>query len=384
VDRVGAVLVETYRITRLIAEGGMGDVYEAQHIRVPKKFAVKFLKGALVDKAEALARFRREAEIIATLDHPNIVSLFDYNIGDDGVPYIVLEFLDGEHLGRWIQRGPIPLEDVLRILDAVGKALSVAHAKDVVHRDLKPENVILCANGSIKVVDFGVAKLRGAAGLTAFNTTVGTVPYMSPEQILGGVLDGRTDEFALAAITWEMLTGQSCFGSTQSVPVPDQALKVLRHVPPKIESVPDAVDLVLQKGLAKEAGDRFPSVNEFVRAMHDAAQSAEATPHTTSREVASATERNPLITDRNLPLSPLPTAVTSSEVRSDFVTPTSQVDRDHLLPPGRPRITAPSMRAVDGTNRVRLRWKINSRTISIVAGATFGVVLALTIWLLVR
>ena len=87
----------------------MGDVYEAQHIRVPKKFAVKFLKGALVDKAEALARFRREAEIIATLDHPNIVTLFDYNIGDDSVPYIVLEFLDGEHLGRVIARGTLAL-----------------------------------------------------------------------------------------------------------------------------------------------------------------------------------------------------------------------------------------------------------------------------------
>jgi serine/threonine-protein kinase len=379
---VGAVLVETYRITRLIAEGGMGDVYEAQHVRVPKKFAVKFLKSILVDKAEALARFRREAEIIAALDHPNIVTLFDYNVGEDGVPYIVLEFLDGEHLGRAIQRGPLPLDDALRIVDAVGKALAAAHAKDVVHRDLKPENVILCANGTIKVVDFGVAKLRGAAGLTAFNTTVGTVPYMSPEQILGGQLDGRTDEFALAAITWEMLSGQSCFGSTQSVPVPDQALKVLRHIPAKLEHVPDAVDQALHKGLAKEAGDRFPTVSEFVRALQDAAQSAEATPQSPPRNDLPPIE-NP-VTDRNLPLSPVPTNVTSAEIRPDFVTPTSQVERDFLLPQGKPRITAPSMRAVEDTSRLYLRWKLNTRTISIVAGATFGVVLALTIWLLVR
>jgi serine/threonine-protein kinase len=149
VDRVGAVLVETYRITRLIAEGGMGDVYEAQHVRVPKKFAVKFLKGALVDKAEALARFRREAEIIATLDHPNIVTLFDYNIGEDGIPYIVLEFLDGDHLGRVIAGGALSLAHALRIVDSVARALEAAHKLDVIHRDLKPENVILCTNGTI-------------------------------------------------------------------------------------------------------------------------------------------------------------------------------------------------------------------------------------------
>jgi eukaryotic-like serine/threonine-protein kinase len=377
VDRVGAVLVETYRITRLIAEGGMGDVYEAQHVRVPKKFAVKFLKGALVDKAEALARFRREAEIIATLDHPNIVTLFDYNIGEDGIPYIVLEFLDGDHLGRVIAGGALSLEHGLRIVDSVARALEAAHKLDVVHRDLKPENVILCTNGTIKVVDFGVAKLRGAAGLTAFNTTVGTVPYMSPEQILGGTLDGRTDEFALAAITFEMLTGNTCFGG--GGPIPDQALRVLRHVPPPIANVPDAVNQVVQKALSKEASDRYASVSEFVAALHEAAGEVEVTPLTPA----------PIVDDRatdqhqQISLPPIATAVTSMDARVDFHTPTSEVDRDYLLPEGRPRITAPSMRAVETTNRIFVGWRgLSTRSLSIIAGATFGVVLALTIWLL--
>ncbi len=350
----------------------MGDVYEAQHVRVPKKFAVKFLKGALVDKAEALARFRREAEIIATLDQPNIVTLFDYNVGDDSVPYIVLEYLDGENLARRLSRGALPLDEAVSVAQAVGRALEAAHAREIVHRDLKPENVILCQNGTVKVVDFGVAKLRGAAGLTAFNTTVGTVPYMSPEQILGGALDGRTDEFALAAICYEMLSGGTCFGGPTTVP--DQALRVLRHVPPPLEGVPPAVDQVVQRGLAKEATDRFPTVTEFVAALTAAAE---------LQDVTAATEAPVEETPADLPQES--TAVTGSTPRPDFHSPTAEVDRSFMLPAaGRPRITAPSMRAVEDTNRIRLPWKLTTRSLSIVAGATFGVVLAVTIWLLAR
>src|SRR5579871_1808014 len=123
VDRVGAVLVETYRIDRLIGEGGMGSVYEATHVRLPKRFAVKFLNLSLLGNLEALLRFRREAEIVAALDHPNIVSLFDYNLTDDGVPYVVLEFLDGDHLGKRIARGRLTVGETMRILVPVAQAL---------------------------------------------------------------------------------------------------------------------------------------------------------------------------------------------------------------------------------------------------------------------
>jgi serine/threonine-protein kinase len=124
INRTGQVLVDTYRIERLLAEGGMGSVYEARHLRLPKRFAIKFLNLNLLNSAEALARFRREAEIIATLDHPNIVSLLDYNVTDDGVPFIVLEFLDGEHLAKRIARGKLPLDEALRIVAPVVHALS--------------------------------------------------------------------------------------------------------------------------------------------------------------------------------------------------------------------------------------------------------------------
>jgi serine/threonine-protein kinase len=363
VDRVGAVLVETYRITRLIAEGGMGDVYEAEHLRVPKRFAVKFLKGALVEKAEALARFRREAEIIATLDHPNVVTLQDYNVGDDGVPYIVLEFLDGEHLGKRIARAKLTLAEAVPIVQAVARALAAAHARNVVHRDLKPENVIVCKNDTIKVVDFGVAKLRGADGLTAFNTTVGTVPYMAPEQILGGALDGRTDEFALAAITHEMLTGITCFGGGGAVP--DQALRVLRHVPPPIEGVPPAANDVLARALAKEAADRFPSVTEFADALAAAAQGAD--------------EPAPLPGEATT-ISPI-----TNEPRLDLRTPTGVVDRAILVPVQRPASsTARSMRAVEPTGRHWRSALLRPRVLSIAAGATLGVIVAAVIWLFAK
>ncbi len=270
VDRVGGVLVETYRLERLIAEGSMGSVYEARHLRIPKRFAVKFLRIGLEDNVEANERFRREAEVVAGLDHPNIVEIYDYNVSDDGFPYIVLEYLDGEDLGARLKReGKIALDESLRIIGAVAAALNVAHAKNVIHRDLKPDNVVLCADGGVKVVDFGVAKLRGAPALTAVNTIVGTVPYMAPEQLMGGLLDARCDEYALAVIAYEMMSGEMAFDGSGAVA--DVARRVLTHVPPFVAGVPQAVNEVLFRGMARAAVERFGSVRDFVTALELAA-----------------------------------------------------------------------------------------------------------------
>jgi eukaryotic-like serine/threonine-protein kinase len=270
VDRVGGVLVETYRLERLIAEGSMGSVYEARHLRIPKRFAVKFLRIDLMENAEALRRFQREAEVVAGLDHPNIVEIYDYNVTDDGSPYIVLEYLDGQHLARRLhEHGKLALDEAVPIISAVGSALAVAHARDVIHRDLKPENIVLCADGSVKVVDFGVAKLRGAPELTAVNTIVGTVPYMSPEQLMGGVLDGRVDQYALAVIAYEMLAGEMAFDGSGAVA--DVARRVLMHVPPFVAGVPQAVNEVIFRGMSRGAAERYASVTELVTALEQAA-----------------------------------------------------------------------------------------------------------------
>jgi serine/threonine-protein kinase len=267
-DRTGAVLVDTYRIERLIAEGGMGAVYEASHLRIPKKFAIKFLKVSLLDNSVALLRFRREAEVIATLDHPHIVNLFDYNLTDDGVPYTVLEYLEGEHLGDRVTRGRLPLGEAMRIAEAVTGALTAAHDKGIVHRDLKPENVILAKGGGIKVVDFGIAKLRGGQELTAFNSILGTVTYMAPEQLVAGHIDARADQFALSAIVYEMLSGDMPFGSEGSIP--EIADRVMLQQPAAITGYPQPVQEVLLRGMAKEAANRYANVDGFFRALREA------------------------------------------------------------------------------------------------------------------
>jgi len=269
-ERVGQVLVETYRVERLVAEGGMAAVYEAGHMRVPKRFAVKFLRQQLADHAEALARFRREAEIIATLEHPNIVQLVDYNVSDDGVPYIVLEFLDGEDLAtRMARKGRIPLQATLEIARDVAAALEAAHARDVTHRDLKPENIFVTRRGTVKVLDFGVAKLRKAPELTALNVVVGTVGYMSPEQISGKAVDPRTDQFALASIVYAMLAGHPAFEIDG--PVIAQATRILTHRPPDIDGVSPAVNAALQRGMAKDPLERYATVGDMVEALIAAA-----------------------------------------------------------------------------------------------------------------
>ncbi len=178
---------------------------------------------------------------------------------------MVFEYLDGEHLGRRIARRPLTLAEAVRVLVPVGHALSAAHVKAIVHRDLKPENIFLCRSGTVKVVDFGVAKLAGAEGLTAFNTTVGTVPYMSPEQIMGGEVDGRTDQFALGAILYEMLTGQSCFAGPESLP--DQAVRVIRHQPTAPPGLAPGVWAIIERALSKSADQRFVEVAQFVEAL---------------------------------------------------------------------------------------------------------------------
>ena len=248
----------------------MGAVYEASHLRIPKKFAIKFLKVSLLDNPVALLRFRREAEVIATLDHPAIVSLLDYNITADGVPYTILEYLEGEHLGDLVNRGRLPLTEALRITGSVVGALAAAHAKGIVHRDLKPENVIICRTGAVKVVDFGIAKLRGGQELTAFNSILGTITYMAPEQLMAGQIDARADQFALGAIAYEMLSGDMPFGSEGSIP--EIAERVLRQQPPPLTGYPRAVFDVILRAMAKEAAQRYPSVDAFFSALKEATQ----------------------------------------------------------------------------------------------------------------
>src|SRR5260221_3283877 len=221
---VGSLLNGTYRLEQVIAEGGMGVVYEAAHVRLPRRFAVKVL-GKPDDSrvsSTALQRFRREAEIASTLAHPHIVEVFDYQVSEGGAPYLVMELLEGEDLSDRLKRQRrLPVAAVLRIVQEMAQALDAAHTAGVVHRDLKPANIFLCRRAGrddfVKVLDFGVSKLIDAATLTQEKAMVGTPLYMSPEQAVGTQeLTPASDVFSLGSIAFEMLSGLRAFAA-QSV-----------------------------------------------------------------------------------------------------------------------------------------------------------------------
>ena len=218
--RPGMVVAETYEITRLLGQGGMGAVWEAKHLRLPgKRVVVKVLLFGATD-AVVLARFRREAEIASRLGHPNIVQVLDFNTLPDGTPYIVLELLQGESLAARLASGPCRA----RAGDVDRDARSARRwpprtGKGIVHRDLKPDNIFLCptdlggeVRDVVKVLDFGISKIRGSKTvLTQDAALLGTPQYMAPEQATGrnDEIDARTDMFAFGAMTFEMLAGQA-------------------------------------------------------------------------------------------------------------------------------------------------------------------------------
>src|SRR5688500_2759959 len=275
---VGSVVAETYQVTRLLGRGGMGSVWEANHLRLPgKRVAIKVLNTDASADPEALLRFRREAEIASRLGHPNIIEVHDFNLLPGGQPYLVLELLLGESLDARMRRGPIPPEQVVRIAGQIAGALAAAHRAGVVHRDLKPQNVYLVprddeAGGErVKVLDFGISKIRGSQTVKTNDSTIlGTPQYMAPEQATGNhaAVDERTDVFALGAMVYEMLAGRPAF-TGQSIP--EVVFKVVYEEPPPlgdlVPGLPARVADASGRALAKKQEERFPDVVSFVEEM---------------------------------------------------------------------------------------------------------------------
>ncbi len=269
----GSMLGETYRIERVLGRGGMATVFEASHVRLPRHFAIKVIKADAEEGQEFLIRFRREAETLAKLDHPNIVNVFDWNVTESGLPYLVMELLQGEDLSQLLRReGALPLTLAIQLFAQVAAALEVAHSHGIVHRDIKPSNVFLCQSGPVdhfvKVLDFGIAKhvLSTASLLTQERSLLGTPAYMSPEQARGEnhVIDERTDQFALALILYEMLTGKPAF-YRQGEPAFATLFRVISEQPAPLNDT--QLDRVILRALKKRPEDRYPSLADFVASV---------------------------------------------------------------------------------------------------------------------
>ncbi|MDI7269362.1 MAG: serine/threonine-protein kinase, partial [Myxococcota bacterium] len=216
---VGQVVDGRYRIVARLSEGGMGVVYRAEHVFLKRDVALKRLHPELTGHGEVVARFEREAQAAARIDHPNVCSVLDCGVGEDGALYVAMELLEGASLeARIVEAAPLPLPEIVDVAVQICDALGRAHDLGVVHRDLKPENVMLVPRReggmTAKIMDFGIAKVVAQSGASAKSTaTVGTPLYMAPEQVQGrsDLIDGRTDIWAMGVVLYEMLTGQLPF-----------------------------------------------------------------------------------------------------------------------------------------------------------------------------
>ena len=285
-DMVGQVLEGRYRITRKLGEGGMSFVYLAEDEEGGDKYAIKVLSPALSQDQNAMARLRREADLGGRLAHLNICHIIRLGETTQGLVYIVMPYIDGELLAdRTHRAGQLSAEETTRWVRDIAAGLQCAHDLGIVHRDLKPENVMIArqppAEDRAVVMDFGLAKERKASPalekLTATGIVLGTPEFMSPEQLRGKALDGRTDVYSLALMTYEMLTGKLPFqGRTQQ----EMMINRLRSDPTPIRAMrPDIpfteeLERVLIKGMARDPDDRYPTAPSFAEALDAAVRRA--------------------------------------------------------------------------------------------------------------
>jgi serine/threonine protein kinase len=275
---IGRVIADRYHIVDRLGQGGMGTVYLAEHIRMGRRCAVKLMNPNLLNDPDSLDRFTREAKNASLLNHPHVAGVYDFGETADGIVYLAMEFVEGESLASVLTRqGAIPEQRALELGRQVADALSAAHELGIVHRDLKPDNIMICQPKPgqllVKVVDFGIAKATQGTHQTVTRTgyVLGTPAYMSPEQILGDPLDGRSDLYSLGCILFEMLTGQRAFAG------PSGEVSMRRRLtepPPHLRSVKHALskslDEIVTKAMARSPEQRFQSAAELREALQAA------------------------------------------------------------------------------------------------------------------
>jgi serine/threonine protein kinase len=267
--------ISHYRITGKLGSGGMGIVYEAEDVRLPRKVALKFLPEESADDPDAERRFQREADTIAQLNHPNICTIYEIDRAD-GRAFIAMECVEGINLKTYMARNRLSTGAIVEIALQIAAALGSAHAKGIVHRDIKPGNIVVNPEGQVKVLDFGLARRfktadteeLGLEGSTMPGRPMGTANYMAPERILQLPLDPRSDLFSLGVVIFEMATGRLPFaGASPS----ETVANVLDKEPVPLTSLAPqhakGLEDVVQRLLSKKAGDRYPTANELTIAL---------------------------------------------------------------------------------------------------------------------
>ncbi len=257
-----------YTIAAELGRGGMGFVYTADDPRLKRQVAIKLLPPDLTRDDTAKQRFLQEAQAASALDHPNICTIHEINETDDGQLYLVMAHYEGETLKKRIERGPLPHDEAVDIATQVGQGLSKAHAAGIVHRDIKPANLMDTADGTVKILDFGLAKLTGTEGVTQTGTTVGTVAYMSPEQARGEEVDHRTDIWSLGVVLYEMLSGHQPFRGDNLLAISGA---IQQDPPPALTGDSSSLSGVVMRSLDKSQSQRYSAITDLLADLRGAA-----------------------------------------------------------------------------------------------------------------
>lgn len=278
-----------YEVQAHVGEGGMGEVYRARDTRLNRAVAIKVLPASMVADPSRMTRFEQEARTIASLNHPNILSVYDVGV-HDGVPYLVMELLEGETLRERLNHGPLSVRKSVEIGLQIAHGLAAAHDRGIVHRDLKPENIFITRDGHTKLLDFGLAKAnavpaaaKASANMSDFTmqtaqtvqtlqtepgVVMGTAPYMAPEQVRGEPVDHRADIFSFGAVLYEMLAGKRAFGGDTAVEI---MTAILKTEPPELDleqlKISPALDRIVCHCLEKRPADRFQSARDLTFAL---------------------------------------------------------------------------------------------------------------------
>lgn len=261
---IGKRISGRYKILDMIGGGGMANVYLAHDMILDRDVAVKMLRLDFANDEEFIRRFHREAQSATSLAHPNIVSIYDVG-EEDGLYYIVMEYVDGQTLKQYIQQhAPVPVQEALDIMKQLTSAISHAHHNHIVHRDIKPHNILIDSNGTVKITDFGIAMALSATSITQTNSVLGSVHYLSPEQARGGMANKKSDIYSIGIVMFELLTGRLPFSGESAVSI---ALKHLQSETPSLKrwnpQIPQSVENIVLKATAKDPFHRYDDVDEM-------------------------------------------------------------------------------------------------------------------------